>query len=143
MARLLQVTFAALFLLLCACGAAEAGPGDYNCGVTHAYSLRADGSLGISLETDIVGSNFSVSRKTGQITGKFITTDLAMSIRVIEKGSAKNSFRAASEIGDSFRFGDGTHAYQILDVQEFREGAEKPFVVSSMGGVGIITGVCE
>ena len=141
--RASHAAWAALFAILGANGTAAAGASGYTCEVAHLYSLKVDGSLDAPLEKDIVGGKFTVSRETGEITGQVLTTGLAMSTRVIEKGSAQNSFRTAAEFGDSFRFGDGTHAYQILDVQEFRSETVKPFIVSSMGRYGIVTGTCE
>jgi hypothetical protein len=143
LARASLFAWAASFAFLGATGAAMAGADGYACKVAHIYSLTVDGSLVAPLDKGIVGSKFTVSRKSGEIAGQILTTGLAMSTRVIEKGSTKNSFRAIAEFGDSFRFGDGSHAYQILDVQEFRSDAVKPFVITSMGGYGIVTGTCE
>jgi hypothetical protein len=30
-----------------------------------------------------------------------------------------------------------------IEVKEFRKGTVKPFVSSSMGGAGIVTGICK
>ncbi len=107
----------------------------YTCQVTHVYEITPDGSLVTSsLEKQIKSSSFSVSRVTGEIIGEVLPTVLARSTRVVNQGSKEYSFKAVADFGEHF---------QLLEVQEFREGAIKPFVASSMGGAGIVTGVCK
>lgn len=107
----------------------------YTCEVTNIYKLSSGGSLGISpYEKQMRGMAFSASRVTGEIIGQVIPTLMAKSTRVINPGSAKNSFKTVADFGNQF---------QILEVQEFRKGNLKPFVSSSMGGAGIVTGVCK
>ena len=103
--------------------------------VTNIYKLSSSSSLGISpFEKQMKGSAFSVSRVTGEIIGEVIPTLMAKSTRVINPGSVKNSFKAVADFGNQF---------QIIEVQEFRVGNLKPFVSSSMGGAGIVTGICK
>lgn len=133
MFRTSHVMFAVLFL--CAIGTATAGTRAYNCEVSHIYDLAVNGTLKSSAwEKDMKGSTFSVSRETGEITGQVLPTLSAKSVRVINNGSKQNSFKSVADFGDQ---------YQILEVQEFREGAMKPFVASSMGGAGVVSGVCK
>lgn len=108
----------------------------YTCKVTHVYDLSEDGSLQpfTFFESDMVGSYFSVSRLTGEIIGEVVPTLMAKSTRVVNRGSSEYSFKAVADFGDQ---------YQLLEVQEFRVGVMKPFVASSMGGAGIVTGVCR
>lgn len=80
------------------------------------------------------GDSFSVSRITGEIIGDWIPTILAKSTRVVNKGSKENSFKAVADFGEQI---------QVLEIQEFRQGSIKPFVAFSMGGVGIVTGMCK
>lgn len=133
MIRIGQVVVAVLFLSLG--NNAMAGVLAYTCEVAHVYSLSDKGSLEISaLEKDMKGSSFSVSRVTGEIIGEVVPTSMAKSTRVVNKGSKENSFKATADFGEQ---------YQILEVQEFRDGAVKPFVSSSMGGAGIVPGSCK
>ena len=114
---------------------AKADEVSYKCKVQHIYDLTEKGTLEPSaLEKEMKGSSFSVSRATGEIIGKVIPTNMAKIIRVANKGSKDNSFKAIAEF-------DGQ--VQVLEVQEFRSGPSKPFIASSMGGAGIITGICE
>jgi len=65
---------------------------------------------------------------------EILATPSAESTRVVNRGSGSNSFKAVADFGDQF---------QVLEVQEFREGEKKPFVAASMGGPGIVSGVCR
>lgn len=140
MVRTIYVAFAVLFL--CTNGAASAGEFAYACEVSHVYSLANNGSLETlpALEKIMREHSFSVSRETGALTGNSTTLDTsrAKSIRVINRGSMKNSFTAVADFG---AFENGTHPYQYIQIEEFLQGAAKPFVV--MGQAGIVTGICK
>ena len=121
----------ALFTSINASAAALA----YTCDVTHVYHLSDKGVLETSgLEKQMRGSSFSVSRVTGEIIGEVVPTLMAKSTRVVNKGSKENSFKSVADFGEQ---------YQIIEIQEFREGSVKPFVASIMGGAGIVTGTCK
>ena len=112
-----------------------AGELSYTCEVRHVYSLSSGGSLKPSgFEKQMKGSSFSVSKVTGEFKGEVIPTLMAKSTSVINKGSAEYSFKAVADFGNEF---------QIIEVEEFKESALKPFVSSSMGGAGIVTGLCK
>jgi hypothetical protein len=114
---------------------AFAGDLSYICQVDHIYSLSEKAVLATSAyENEMKGSSFSVSRVTGEIIGEVVPTIMAKSTRVINNGSKDNSFKAVAEF-------DGQ--IQVIEVQEFRSGPIKPFVASSMGGAGIVTGTCK
>lgn len=129
-------------LLLCTSGGASAGEFAYTCEVSHVYSLANNGSLERlpALEKIMKENSFSVSRETGALVGNSATLDtsLAKSTRVINRGSKENSFTAVADFG---AFANGTHPYQLIEIEEFKQGANKPFVL--MGARGIITGVCK
>lgn len=114
---------------------ALAGRISYTCQVAHVYDLSEKGSLKTSTwEKEMKGSTFTVLRETGEIIGKVVPTLMARSTRVVNKGSKENSFKAVTDFGEQ---------YQVLEVQEFHKNAVKPFIASSMGGAGIVTGLCE
>ncbi|MEK6786340.1 MAG: hypothetical protein AABY61_12745 [Nitrospirota bacterium] len=116
-------------------GATQAGPLAYTCTVTHVYTLTDSATIEVSgFEKEMKGSSFSVSRVTGEIIGEVVPTLLAKSTRVVNKGTKENSFKAVADFGEQF---------QLLEVQEFKPGAAKPFIASSMGGAGIVTGTCK
>ena len=112
----------------------NATPPAYSCEVVHVYDLADDASLKKSgFEETMKGSIFSVSRVTGEITGKVVQTNMASSTRIVNAGSEKDSFKAVADFEGQV---------QVIEVQEFKPGASKPFVASSMGGAGIVTGKC-
>ncbi len=133
MKELIQVvTFILIFSINANAMAAELA---YTCKVTHIYDLTNDGSLATSnFEMQMRGRSFSVSRLSGEIIGEVIPTLKAKSTRVVSVGSARNAFKAVADFGNQF---------QILEIQEFKKGIIKPFVSSSMGGAGIVTGLCK
>jgi hypothetical protein len=129
----MKLTSIAILLLICT--NLNAATLSYTCEVTNVYGLNDDGSLKISgFDKGMKGSKFSVSRVTGEIIGQVVPTIVANSTRVINKGSSENSFKTVAEFDEQF---------QILEVQEFRKGDSKPFVSSSTGGAGIVTGLCK
>lgn len=105
------------------------------CLINRTYKLNSEGELAMSgFQKHFEGKSFIVSRKTGVITGHVLTTVLAEKTRVINFGSDKNAFKTISEF-------DGQ--IQLLEIQLFVEGSLKPFIASSMGGAGIVTGICK
>ena len=129
----MKLTSIAILLLICT--NLNAATLSYTCEVTNVYGLNDDGSLKVSgFDKGMKGNKFSVSRVTGEIIGQVVPTIVANSTRVINKGSSENSFKTVAEFDEQF---------QILEVQEFRKGDSKPFVSSSMGGAGIVTGLCK
>jgi hypothetical protein len=122
-------------LLVFHTGKAVAGEHSYTCQVHHIYDLSENAVLTASAhEKEMKGSSITVSRVSGEITGEVVPTIMAKSTRIINQGSKDNSFKAIAEF-------DGQ--VQVLEVQEFRSGPIKPFIASSMGGVGIVTGTCK
>lgn len=112
-----------------------ASPSSYLCTIDHVYGLSREGALERSpWEQTMKGGTFSLSRETGAIEGATLTTRLAGSTTVIEAGSEVYSFKAVAYF---------ERQVQVIEVQEFRKGAVKPFVATSMGGAGIVTGTCQ
>ena|SRR5450830_1568678 len=132
-----------LFVLIFSISFANANELSYVCKVKNAYKLNDDGSLVNENEEVLrltIGSIFSVSTDTGRITGKYVNTETATSTHVLKKGSKTNSFRS---IADWDFTGMATHAFQILEIREFTNSKEKPFIVYASGGTGIKSGKCQ
>ncbi len=107
----------------------------YNCVIKKVYDVNETGELvASSFESEFKGSKFSVSRETGRIIGNTLTTVLAKETRVINYGSNENSFKAIAEFESQF---------QLIEINEFKKDNKKPFIASSMGGAGIVTGICN
>jgi len=112
---------------------AYTGPSAYNCVIKATYKLSDNGTL--ELLGLYNGLRFAVSRKSGIVVGDVLTTELALSKEVIRFGDKRWSFEAIA------RFKKG--GIQTLNVQEFKIGKDKPFAAFSMGGAGIVTGICR
>ena len=116
-------------------GSAIADSTTYNCKIKYVYSLSDKGLLNASnWQSDFESNEFTVSKSTGAIKGKTLTTIRAKETQVINSGSNENSFKAIAHFKEQF---------QLIEIQEFKPGKNKPFVASSMGGAGIVTGVCQ
>lgn len=122
----------------------------YTCKVIHVYGLDDDGSLKFSNLEQFKDGKFSVSRVTGEIVGTVIPTLLENSTKVINKGNKEYSFKSIAEfdavnkpLSSGGEDAETTVSIQLLEVQEFKEGVKKPFVALSMGGAGVVTGICK
>lgn len=137
--KILRRSWIPLAAAVCACvavSASVAGELAYTCIVTKVYDLQDDGTLETSAwDEGLAGSLFSVSRVTGEAVGEVVPTLMATSVRVVNPGSHEHSFKAVSEYA-------GPHV-QVIEVQEFLEGEPKPFIALSMGGAGVVTGLCK
>ncbi|MFH0957831.1 MAG: hypothetical protein V1897_03925 [Pseudomonadota bacterium] len=149
--RILISTVILLFMLFLGWHISIAGEVAYTCKVMHVYDLDDNGSLRISnWEKQFKDSEFSVSRNTGEVIGVVISTHLANSTKVINRGDKKYSFKSIADfdaIDKSLSSGNenaiSTASFQLLEIQEFHDGGMKPFVAMSMGGAGIVTGLCK
>jgi hypothetical protein len=112
-----------------------AGPLEYQCMIKSVDDLGDNGMMQESaLDRGLVGGKFTVTRATGYISGETLTTRMAKSTRVVSYGTAENSFKTVADFDDQI---------QVIEIQEFIEGDIKPFIALSMGGAGLITGVCR
>lgn len=127
------VCLVALYLLS---GVSATGsPLAYTCKVVAVYGLDAEGGLKESpIYSKLKGSSFSVSRVSGEIIGEVLPTLMAKSTSVVHRGNGEYSFKTVAIFEGNV---------QVLEVQEFKSGIEKPFASSSMGGAGIVTGICR
>lgn len=126
------ILFCCLFFLVSTSVAADF---TYDCIIKHVYDVNEVGELKTPVfGGQFKGDKFSVSRETGKIIGNTLTTALAKETRVVNYGSNEDSFKAIAEFKDQF---------QLIEIKEFKKGGEKPFVASSMGGAGIVTGICK
>jgi hypothetical protein len=124
-----------IFLIFLSSAICEAGDSEYQCVAKNVYEINNQGKLVFSsFQKQFAGSAFNVSKGTGAISGKVLTTDLAQKTRVINHGSKDNSYKAVAEFEGQI---------QLIEIQIFKEGSIKPFIASSMGGAGIVTGTCR
>ena len=130
-------------LMICLCvpfGCPMAGEFSYQCAVNNSYYLSKGGKLETStFDKAWKNSTFEVSRQTGKIAGRFLATERAggSTTTVVNHGSSGMSFTSYAVWGGNYP------QFQHITVQEFDDGPEKPFIVTLMGGVYIVTGVCH
>ncbi|MGR3304029.1 MAG: hypothetical protein ACUZ8I_16215 [Candidatus Scalindua sp.] len=125
----------AFFILSVVSFNAVAGEHSYTCKIMHVYGLDNDGSLISSdLEKRYKGSEFLVSRVTGEIIGDVVPTLLARSTKVLIKDSNKSPFKSAE---------DFAYRPQLAGVNGFVPAEEKTFFAISMNGAEFITGLYE
>ncbi len=125
----------AFFILFVVSFNAVAGEHSYRCKITNVYELNNDGSLRISnLDKQFKGSEFLISRVTGEIIGEVVPTLLTRSTKIIIKDNNEYPFNAIA---------DFTNQAQLIGINEFVPGERKTFFAIFMGGVGFITGLCE
>ena len=141
-----------LFILLgICCPLLLADDTTFKCKVINVYDLNGDGSLRASnWENKFKGSEFSISRATGEIVGEVLNTKLANSTKIINEGNESNSFKSIAEfdavnkpLSSESENAVSSNSFQLLEIQIFHQGDTKPFVAMSMGGAGIVTGTCE
>jgi hypothetical protein len=125
-----------IFGMLLFVGSSLADAGKYNCKINQVYDLSDNATLKASgWQKTFKGNKFIVSKQTGAIEGETLTTVLADKTKVINSGSNENSFKAVAFFKEQV---------QIIEIQQFKQGANKPFVaMSTMGGAGIVTGVYQ
>ena len=132
--RPILILAATVFFLLLAANT-NAGRHSYTCEVLSVYDLADSGILELSDYAEkMKGGAFTVSRITGHIMGEVLSTKLSKLTQVINRGSSENAFKATANFG---------HQVQLLEIQEFHQGPIKPFVAMSMGGAGVVTGICK
>ena len=142
--RISQLFLAATFFSWFLGCAASAGVTDYTCTITQVYQLKEIGTLETPSEPGkekiVAKHQFTISRETGAVTGKSseLDTALAKSTLVIHRGSDENSFVAVADFGAAK---SGTRAYRVVKVEEYKKGADKPFV--AMRDLDIVTGSCR
>ncbi len=125
----------AFFVLFVVSFNAVAGELTYTCKINNVYELASYGSLKHSdLEEQFKGSEFVISRVTGDIIGVVVPTLLPRSIKIIIKGNDENPFRSIADI---------RNGVQLIEIHEFVPDEEKPFITISIGGAKIVTGLCK
>ncbi len=125
----------AFFILFVVSFNAVAGDLTYTCKIINVYELASSGSLKHSdLEKQFKGSEFVISRATGDIIGVVVPTLLPRSTKIIIKGNDENPFRSIADIRSGV---------QLIEINEFVPDEEKPFITIAIGGTMIVTGLCK
>ena len=123
----------AFFILFVVSFNAAAGELTYTCTISHVYELDNDGSLRSSdLEKQLKGSEFLISRVTGEIIGEVVPTLLSRSTQIMIKGSNGSPIKPIA---------DFDYKPQIAGINGFVPEQKKSFYAITMDGAGFITGL--
>jgi hypothetical protein len=111
----------------------------YECRIREAYRVTDQGTLEAGAWSgDPQRGRFTVSRESGQVIGDWLTTVRASRTEVTQAGNSEWGYltlaRFQNEHGESI---------QTIHIQHYHPGPDKPFVASSPGGVGLVSGICQ
>lgn len=128
-----------LIVSFCNINTACAGEIGYMCTVKTEFHLSDDGSLSSYRNPLALGGQFAVDRQTGTLIEKgpsfFVSANSI--INVLSHGNSESYFVATYALPAT----DQGIFYTVLAVQEFADGKEKPFLMSSGGSV--YAGTCD
>jgi hypothetical protein len=115
---------------------ATAATSDYQCQVLAELSLEKSGLLSPYPKPIYLGRKFSVDRLSGSIVGEPLTNRGAR-ISVLDAGGNGQAYKVMSVWSSS----NGLANVTYLEVRDFEEGSEKPFV-GAVGGT-VFSGTCR
>lgn len=103
---------------------------DYRCKVERIHTAQGEGpaSLVHGERKTWIGKEFSVSRRTGAMSGP-LRNNYATEPTVIDPGSKENSFKAISILRPN-EIGPGSAVYTLV-INEYVDGSKKPFAFMS------------
>lgn len=121
----MRVLFSALLLA----SSAFVHAADFNCTITGASEVGADGKLqalegGKNYYETVAGAQFIVQREQGMMMGRFVSNS-GFRITVVDPGSATNSYKVLSV---SPRSGTRVQS-QYFELRLQDKGEKKPFVL--------------
>jgi hypothetical protein len=123
------------FILFVVSFNAVAGEHSYTCKIINVYELDNDGSLRSSdLEKQYKGSEFLISRVTGEIIGDVVPTLLSRSTKIMIKDSNESPCKSIS---------DFDYQAQLVGINGVVPEEKKSFYAISVDGAGFITGLFE
>lgn len=99
---------------------------DYQCTIERIAIADVDSKALAAFESNFIGKQFSVDRKTGNMTGA-LKNSYVTKPQVIDFGSKENAFKAVTIMRKSDGAGKGSNIY-ALTINEYSESNRKPFV---------------
>ncbi len=122
----------AFFILFVVSFNAVAGENTYTCKIVNVYELGSDGSLISSdLDKKFKGSEFLISRVTGEIIGEVVPNLLTRSSKIMIRNSDELPFKSLT---------DFDYNPQLVGTNVF-DPEKKSFYAISMDGAEFITGL--
>lgn len=110
---------------------------DFKCTVNEVYDLKESGLLspGAGFVTPDVGSEFTVNRQSGQITGKKITNTMSGVMPTVYSAlPQENSYTAITIYKPNY-------TVDLLQIHEYVKAPKKPFIYKGAFGE-VVTGIC-
>jgi len=110
---------------------------DFKCAVKAVYKLNMNGVLeqGAGFVTPDVGSEFTVNRQSGQITGKKIGNTMSGVMPTVYDFNRKETSYTAITIYKIH------YTIDLLQIKEYVKKPEKPFIYKGAFGE-VVTGLC-
>ncbi len=125
----------AFFILFVVSFNAVAGERTYTCKIVNVYELGSNGTLKNSdLDRKFKGSEFLISRVTGEIIGVAVPTLLTRSSKIMIRNSDELPFKPLTD----FDYKPQLVETNVLDPEE-----KKSFYAISIDGAGVVTGLYE
>ena len=110
----------------------------YECVVEAKYGVSDEGEMIRDKTKFFDGKAFSVSRETGEVAGlERVSSTLAKQTIVINPGSSEMSFKSIALFDHPVTGGE----MNSIEIQEFEESVEKPFVM--LNGSSVFSGTCK
>ena len=105
---------------------------DYHCVITEVLHLEAGGALKRYAKPIDIGERFAIDRDTGRVTGGPFMHSAITKTTLVHPGGKATAFKAVyTQLGD----------VEVLQVQEFAPGNDKPFVAVTL--LTVLAGVCK
>lgn len=115
------IVLSALFTVLLSSRAYAAQEG-YVCHIDAFSRLQNDGTMNLDTTDPIVGKEFTVDRRSGEVLGRYISSN-GFRTEVLDAGSKQQSFKVIAK--NSFGF---LHI-MYLEIMEFSDQLSKPFLL--------------
>ena len=124
--------------------AASAGQSNYQCEISEHLILTGKGELVRPSTPYMIGQQFAIDRRTGQVTGSVLQMWGNPKFQVIRQGSDVDWFIAT---GTNKQRSGGTkrERFTFIRVEEFATGPDKPFIVNTGSPITsvVASGICK
>jgi hypothetical protein len=130
-----KIIYLFIFFVLTSPAQSFAGRDGYICTILQVQALHSSGSFN-TLDSYLIGKSFSIDRNTGEVVGKPFEHKSHKEIRVLDRGSEKDSYKHIVISNPPNIWA------QYVYVREFTNSLEKPFWGTD-NGEKIFSGVCK
>ena len=108
----------------------------YKCTIKSTVEVGKKGVVEhVPINIDLTGLEFVVDRDTGRMLGALENHDMGIAPKVMQRGGDQHPFTAIANHHDGYPY------VEYLQVDEWKDGYQKPFTYMSSGR--LYTGLCE